>query len=303
VAFSGAVRTASPHNRVKRNNDPALQSAYPAMTIRLLEREFPTDRLPLLRWLMFTGVTAFGFVIAWHYGLFHLMLASDKTYISALITVLYVAISLHCLIRTAVISRELDSAQRVFALVSRGAPGFRVVGSEVVTSDGVRLPPGQVTGHIRNLILKAGLQGQHRLDQTLLLRGLADALRGPNQLGAFASDALMKLGLLGTIIGFILMLAPIAGLDAADRASVKSSMGLMSDGMAVAMYTTLTGLVGSVLVQTQYYMLDEATAKLFGLATDLTEVFVVSVLEREPAASPEDGLRPARAELRRTSPP
>ena len=90
----------------------------------------------------------------------------------------------------------------------------------------------------------------------------------------------MKLGLLGTIIGFILMLAPIAGLDAADRASVKSSMGLMSDGMAVAMYTTLTGLVGSVLVQTQYYMLDEATAKLFGLATDLTEVFVVSVLER-----------------------
>ena len=107
----------------------------------------------------------------------------------------------------------------------------------------------------------------------------------PTSSAPFASDALMKLGLLGTIIGFILMLAPIAGLDAADRASVKSSMGLMSDGMAVAMYTTLTGLVGSVLVQTQYYMLDEATAKLFGLATDLTEVFVVSVLEREPAAS------------------
>ncbi len=270
------------------------------MTIRLWEREFPTDHLPLLRWLMFTGVSAFGFVLAWHYGLFHLMLASDKTYISAIITVLYVAISLHCLARTATISRELDSAQRVFALVSRGTPSFRVLGPDVVTGDGTRLPLGQVTAHIRNLILKAGLQGHHRLDQTLLLRGLADALRGPNQLGPFASDALMKLGLLGTIIGFILMLAPIAGLDAADRASVKSSMGLMSDGMAVAMYTTLTGLIGSILVQTQYYMLDEATAKVFGLATDLTEVFVVSVLEQEP---PEDGLRPARVELRRTSPP
>jgi MotA/TolQ/ExbB proton channel family len=278
------------------------------MTIRLWEREFPTDHLPLLRWLMFTGVSAFGFVLAWHYGLFHLMLASDKTYISVTITVLYAAISLHCLARTTTISRELDSAQRVFALVSRGTPSFRVVGPDVVTGDGTKLPPGQVTAHIRNLILKAGLQGHHRLDQTLLLRGLADALRGPNQLGPFASDALMKLGLLGTIIGFILMLAPIAGLDAADRASVKSSMGLMSDGMAVAMYTTLTGLIGSVLVQTQYYMLDEATAKVFGLATDLTEVFVVSVLEQEPAgllhpSSPEDGLRPARVELRRTSPP
>src|ERR1700694_412361 len=138
-----------------------------------------------------------------------------------------------------------------------------------MTPEGTRLPAGQVTGHIRNLILKAGLQGHHRLDQTLLLRGLADALRGPNQLGPFASDALMKLGLLGTIIGFILMLAPIAGLDAADRASVKGSMGLMSDGMAVAMYTTLTGLIGSILVQTQHYMLDKPTPKLFRVATNL----------------------------------
>jgi MotA/TolQ/ExbB proton channel family len=289
--------------------------------MRIFDREFPDDRLPLLRWLMFTGVSGFGFVLAWHYGLFHLMLASDKTYISAIITVLYVAVSLHCLARTVVIARELDSAQRVFALVSRGTRGFRVHGPDVITADGARLPPGQVTAHIRNLILKAGLQGGERLDQTLLLRGLADALRGPNQLGAFASDALMKLGLLGTIIGFILMLAPIAGLDAADRASVRSSMGLMSDGMAVAMYTTLTGLIGSVLVQTQYYMLDEATAKLFALATDLTEVFVVSVLEREPPASlaerseakeepaslalavAQDEPQPTGVELRRASPP
>jgi len=251
------------------------------MTLRFLENEFPADRLPLLRWLMFTGVCAFGFALAWHYGLFHLMLASDKTYISAIIALLYVAACIHCCVRTAAISGELDRAHRVRALVDRGATRFAVEGEDVVAGDGTRLPRGRVTDHIRNLIVKAGLQGKGPLDQTLLLRGLADQLRGPNQLGAFASDALMKLGLLGTIIGFILMLAPIAGLDAADRASVKSSMGLMSDGMAVAMYTTLTGLVGSILVQTQYYMLDGATARLFALATDLTEVFVVSVLERE----------------------
>ena len=246
-----------------------------------LRTEFPADHMPLLRWLMFTGVSAFGFVLAWYYGLFRLMLVSDKTYISSIIGVLYVATSLHCLVRTTAISRELDSAHRVAALVSQGVPGFKVVGEDVLTADGAALPRGRVTSHIRNLILKAKLQGKHRLDQTLLLRGLADALRGPNQLGSFASDTLMKLGLLGTIVGFILMLAPIAGLDAADRASVKTSMGLMSDGMAVAMYTTLTGLIGSILVQTQYYMLDGATQNVFALATDLTEVFVVSVLERE----------------------
>ena len=187
------------------------------MTMRLLEREFPYDHLPLLRWLIFTGVCAFGVVLAWHYGLFHLMLASDKTYISAFIVVLYIAATVYCFVRSAAISRETDTAHRVFSLVSRGAPDLRVVGADVMTADGTRLPTGQITAHIRNLLLKAGLQGHHRLDQTLLLRGLADTLRGPNQLGAFASDALLKLGLLGTVIGFILMLAPIAGLDAADR--------------------------------------------------------------------------------------
>jgi hypothetical protein len=251
------------------------------MAIQLLESEFPAERLPLLRWLLFTGVCVFGFVLVWHYGLFRLMLASDKTYISLVIVILYVATSVHCLMRTLAISRELDSAQRVAAMVRGGVNGFSVAGENVVTSDGRRLPPGLVTTHIRNLILKARHQEHHRIDQTLLLRGLADALRGPNQLGSFASDSLMKLGLLGTIIGFIIMLAPIAGLDAADHASVKSSMGLMSDGMAIAMYTTLTGLIGSVLLQAQYFLLDESTARVFALATDVTEVFVVSVLQRE----------------------
>jgi hypothetical protein len=251
------------------------------MSVQVLEREFPTDHLPLLRWLIFTGVCAFGFVLLWHYGLFRLMLNSDKTYISSIIVVLYAATCLHCFVRTVAISRETDRAHRVLSLVSQGGPHLRVVGEDVLAADGTKLPRGHITTHIRNIILKSGLQGG-RIDQTLLLRGLADALRGPNQLGSFASDSLMKLGLLGTIIGFILMLAPIAGLDAADHASMKLSMGLMSDGMAVAMYTTLAGLIGSILVQTQYYMLDEATAKLFALATDLTEVFVVSVLERGP---------------------
>jgi hypothetical protein len=251
------------------------------MATRVLTTEFPADHVPLLRWLIFTGVSVFAFVMAWHFGLVRMMVNGDKTYISVIISVLYVLSSLHCLLRTAAVSRELDRAHRVLALVSKEKPQLKVDGADVVTPQGARLPRGEVTTHIRNLILKSGLQGEeHRLDQTLLLRGLADALRGPNQLGSYAGDTLMKLGLLGTIIGFIMMLAPIAGLDAADHASVRTSMGLMSDGMAVAMYTTLTGLIGSILVQTQYYMLDKATQRLFGLATNLTEVFVVSVLER-----------------------
>jgi hypothetical protein len=243
------------------------------------------DRGPLLRWLVFTGLCVFAFILLWRFGLVRQMVASDRTYISSIIGLLYVAASLHCLWRTIVISREGDAARRGGAMIESGPGPLRLDGDAILVEGGGKLPAGLVSAHIHDLAVKARLQGPRRIDQTLLLRGLAGRLRGSNQFGAFASDTLMKLGLLGTIIGFIMMLAPIAGLDPGDRGAIRSSMNLMSDGMAVAMYTTLAGLVGSILIKIQYYMLDDATAKLFAYAVALTEVRVVSILEAQPGAA------------------
>jgi hypothetical protein len=247
--------------------------------IALLPEKAPAstaDGAPLLRWMIFTGACAFAVVLLWQYGLIHLMVAADRTYISSVIAVLYVGASLHCLWRTIVIGRECDAGRRAAHKIEAGEVNFAAAGPGA-------LPPGLVADHIRDLARKAQTQETGRLDQTLLLRSLADRLRGSNGFGAFASDTLMKLGLLGTIIGFIIMLAPIAGLDAADRTLLKSSMGLMGDGMAVAMYTTLAGLVSSILLKVQYYMLDAATARVFSHAVRLTETHVVPALERRDA--------------------
>ena len=243
------------------------------------------DRGPLLRWLVFTGLCIFAFILLWRFGLVRQMVSSDRTYISSIIGLLYVAASLHCLWRTIVISREGDAARRSGALIESGPGPLHLDGDAILVEGAGKLPPGLVSAHIHDLAVKARLQGPRRIDQTLLLRGLAGRLRGSNPFGAFASDTLMKLGLLGTIIGFIMMLAPIAGMDPGDRSTIRSSMNLMSDGMAVAMYTTLAGLVGSILVKIQYYMLDDATAKLFAYAVSLTEVRVISILEAQPGAA------------------
>ena len=233
------------------------------------------ERGALLLWLVFTGLSVFAVVVLWQYGLIHLMVVSDRTYISSLIAVLYVITCCHCFWRTRAIAREAEVAKRDRAILSAqdGAKALKV--------DPRMLPPGLVTDHIRSLVAKAKAQAAGRIDQTLLLRTLADRLRGSNGFGAFVSDTLMKLGLLGTIIGFIIMLAPIATLDAADKVAMKSSMGLMSDGMAVAMYTTLAGLIGSILVRIQYYMLDAATQRVFSDAVMLTETHVIPALERQ----------------------
>jgi hypothetical protein len=231
------------------------------------------QRDPLLPWLIFTGLSLFAVVLLWYFGLIERMISSDRTFISSIIVVLYVGSSLHCLWRILAIAREGNAAFKTSQAILREGPA---------APDGT----GLVAVHIRDLITKARLQGGRRLDQSLLLRVLADRLRGSNAFGAFASDTLMKLGLLGTIIGFIMMLAPIGALDPENKVAVRASMSLMSDGMAVAMYTTLAGLAASILIKIQYTLLDTATARIFAFAVDLTEVHVVSALEsRQPAAA------------------
>jgi hypothetical protein len=238
------------------------------------QRADAPERRAMLLWMVFTGLCVFAAVVLWRYGLIRLMVVSDRTYISSLIAALYIVTCGHCFWRTLAIVREGEAARRCRALLS--AQG----GTQPLNGDVPALPAGLVPDHIRNLVAKAKEQGAGRIDQTLLLRSLADQLRGTNGFGAFVSDTLMKLGLLGTIIGFIIMLSPIATLDAADKVAMKSSMGLMSDGMAVAMYTTLAGLVGSILVRIQYYMLDAATLRVFSGAVMLTETHVIPALER-----------------------
>ena len=245
-----------------------------ALTIDAAAPQISPERAPLLRWLIFTGLVVFAGVLLWRYRLLQTMLAADRTYISVVILALYVAASLHCLVRTVAIAREAETARRDSAALSGPA------GADILADGARTLPEGAVTAHIRNLVTKAQMRGAGQIDQTLLLRALADRLRGSNGFGAFASDTLMKLGLLGTIVGFIIMLAPIAGLDASDKVGMRASMGVMSDGMAVAMYTTLAGLVGSILIKIQYYMLDAATQRVFAETVTLTETRVTPVLER-----------------------
>lgn len=80
--------------------------------------------------------------------------------------------------------------------------------------------------------------------------------------GWFAADSVLKIGLLGTIIGFILMLSPIASLASYDAASLQTALGQMSGGMAVALYTTLTGLIVNIVLRFQFQFLADAMQAL-----------------------------------------
>lgn len=238
------------------------------------------DYAPVLKWILVNVLIVFGVLVLWYFGLIQAMLETDRTKMSLVILAVFIVTTLHCLYQTVVVSRELIAARKVRdAVVAAGGRALTVADEKVITSTGQALEPGIVTDHIANLITKARTLGEHHLDQTLLLRSLADQLRSREKLGLFISESLLRLALLGTAVGFILMLIPVAGLDAFDPQSLRQTLTGMSSGMAIALNVTVTGIATALLLKFEYYLLDEAIADLFHEVTELTEVYVVPTLE------------------------
>jgi hypothetical protein len=101
-----------------------------------------------------------------------------------------------------------------------------------------------ICGHATWRACDAGLWWNTAYDRR---RELFD-LRGREELGWFGSEMCLVLGMMGTIVGFIMMLS---GFNALDLSNVQTIQGLLSDlgkSMGTALYTTIVGLVcGSIL--------------------------------------------------------
>jgi hypothetical protein len=238
------------------------------------------DFAPLLKWVLVNVVAAFGILVLWYFGFIQAVIETDATRISLVIIAVFLVTSLHCLYQTYLVSRELVAARKVrSAVVSAGGRALMVDQDKIITAEGTTLEPGVVTTHISNLVAKARtLRGAH-LDQTLLLRSLADQLRAREKLGLFVAESLLRIALLGTAVGFILMLIPISSLDAFDVESLRQTLTGMSGGMAIALNITVIGIGTALFLKFTYFMLDQAIADLFREVTELTEVYVIPTLE------------------------
>tara|TARA_Y100000992_G_scaffold285857_1_gene237202 strand:- start:259 stop:978 length:720 start_codon:yes stop_codon:yes gene_type:complete len=126
-----------------------------------------------------------------------------------------------------------------------------------------------------NLILQQFLNSKHSDDQSIYTYITAKennesskenfeySLTSKLNIGWLVADGLLKLGLIGTVIGFIIMLSAITEIDGFDFTMMKDMLQNMSKGMEVALYTTLSGLVSSVLLSMQYSYLEHYIYKIF----------------------------------------
>ena len=184
----------------------------------------------LQRSIILLTIIIFAFYVLYDLNFLNLILVSDKSKISMVILTIYLVATMHWMY----VARNLDSEMKGGGKVS----DFLMI-SESKTSTG----------------------------RQSLLKILEDELSNRHALGHMISDILLKLGLTGTVVGFILMLLPIGEMKDFDPEKIQPLLSSMSGGMAVALYTTLSGFVTSTVLKFQYFLLDSSLSKLINSLT------------------------------------
>ena len=178
----------------------------------------------LLKASLVLTLILFSFYLLYQLDLISLIVQSDRSKISIIILSIYVLASMHWFYMAITLDKEITSVSE----------------------------PTEAT-LIGRYLLQVNTSSE-RINLTLV----EDELSNKHSLGYLAIDVLLKLGLTGTVIGFILMLLPIGEIQDFDPKVLQQLLSTMSGGMAVALYTTLTGLVTSMLLKFQYFILDSS---------------------------------------------
>ena len=179
--------------------------------------------LGVLRSLLLLVLIIFGVWILDDRGLLAVVLEGDKSQISTVIGCLWIISSIYWLYLSKIISDERNSFENM---------EFK---------------------NKKLLVSRFFNSLEKNEDKDVLISAFESEFEKKISYGVVASDVALKLGLLGTIIGFILMLKPIADLNSTSPEDLKMALSSMSSGMAVALYTTLTGLIVSTLLRIQFH--------------------------------------------------
>lgn len=232
----------------------------------------------LLVWTIFTGIVVFSLFVAWQEGVILALFAGDKSKISFAITLLFLVMTAHCARRICLVSTQINDSRRVEKLI-RESSGFELNGKDdrVHVNGGASLPDCLVASYLHDLLHKGGNRngGDPAAAGNELIGVYESRLKGPHDIGWFMADLMIKMGLLGTIIGFIMMLASVANITDFDVTTMQKVLKQMSAGMGTALYTTLAGLTCSMLVAAQYQMLDRGVDEFIETTRHLTQVYIL----------------------------
>jgi len=89
--------------------------------------------------------------------------------------------------------------------------------------------------------------------------GILQDYNQQSDVGWFISESCLALGMVGTVTGFLIMLGTaFANVDVTNAATLQQALSDMAIGMSTALWTTLVGLVSSLIIKVQLVNLEVA---------------------------------------------
>lgn len=226
----------------------------------------------LLRWIVVAALTVFGAVILWDYGFIDYVVVSDHTYVSQLIMALFAVASGWVLWQLWDLSLELRSIEGIVARLEADGDAL----PRLVRPDHDR--GARVEAFVSDVIRARTAQADAGTDA--VLAAASSELRAPVRLGIYFADALYKLGILGTVIGFILMLAAFRDLGQFDPVTLRDALQDMTAGMAISLLTTIVGIATGMLLRVQVNILDSLSLRIGRRLVRVADVMIPSLLAR-----------------------
>jgi len=203
-------------------------------------------------WLLIFSLSAFAFAIMWDLGWLQAMTALDKSYLTLVILGLLVLSSCHALWHIVRYSQYIELLRR-FTEINH------------VSGDSAQEINLAYCELLQLKIQAAKSTRVSKLEREAVAEVFAENRRAAVDLGWFLVDLAIRLGLVGTIIGFILIFTSLTNITIDGADGLKELMIAMSGGMGTALFTTLCGLVAGMLMSLQYLVLGRQTEHLVGL--------------------------------------
>lgn len=223
----------------------------------------------VLKWVLLMALITVAGVVSYDYGLLNYLFGADKSKITVLIAVLYVAFSGHCLWILVELSREYRRALQIKDMLATSA---RVPD---LPSGG-----GLINRYMADVIRSREHPSEVEGNAHLLMMSLGAALRRRTKVGTYGTDLLYKLGMLGTMVGFVLMLNSMGDLSNFDVDTLRGALQQMIAGMAVSLLTTIAGLIGGILLRLEYNIAEALVTDISQTAVSFTEVSLLPLLAR-----------------------
>jgi len=208
-------------------------------------REHSPDAHRYLLVLRFALLNLVGFGLlgaAYAQGLVHDVIDADRTYLSVLIFLVFLGGLAICGRKVWQTSCELNSLRARDAAVA--SPAMR------------HLAPllGRTAESRGNLANAVRLRLSHRI---AIVRNIANTL--------------VLLGLIGTVLGFIIALSGVDPERVADIEAIAPMVSTLIRGMSTALYTTLVGAILNVWLTANHQLLASGTVKLIAAVVERAE--------------------------------